>query len=778
MNSRFQSIGVRVAVATFLLAFLLVSASIAIVQTRGRSLVAEESRKLVEESGNNAVAALLARGNEIASLTRDISSLAAAMPRDEALVEAVLPAVVDFHGDHGINGGGWWPSRFGFHPDEERHSFFWARDRSRGEVLVRSRDFDTSKMGYHNEEWFVPARHMKRGRCYWSQVYVWEGQPMVTCAVARFQGDTFLGVGTVDQRLQDLQSFTEAWSARSDGYMFIVDRDNRFITWPHSGEVQREQIDASGSTTLRFIDVAEFAAERPGFEPLAQALQAANARLLDAARQQLGASYSRKVESIDSASYQIDRAQAELVTAIAADPFAGRYSLENSTLSDQARLDDDPLLDGASVASVFMVPNSYWKLVIVRPLSATVATANQIAWFLTWTLAGAALVVAVVAYLLLQQGVVRPLRQLGTVMERVAALIASRRYIELKRHKLGVRRRDELGLLANNFDELLNRVVENEGALATVNQELERKVDLRTAELSQTLDRLKASQAQLVQSEKMASLGQMVAGVAHEINTPLGYVKNNLLIAQDLTGQLLDCHSKTAALVSMLDDPGASQGDLDRVAVEMQGAIAGLGGVDLKEDLTSIYADSLFGLEQIGELVVNLRNFSRLDEARVKDVQLHECIESALTIARNVLKNKVDVVRQFSELPPVACSPAQINQVLLNLFTNAAHAIDERGILTVSTRQAGNRVVVGVRDTGRGIPSDVLPRIFDPFFTTKRIGEGTGLGLSIAYQIIHAHGGTIHVESTVGVGTVFEIELPTQPRTMTQQSPILAMEAP
>jgi signal transduction histidine kinase len=157
---------------------------------------------------------------------------------------------------------------------------------------------------------------------------------------------------------------------------------------------------------------------------------------------------------------------------------------------------------------------------------------------------------------------------------------------------------------------------------------------------------------------------------------------------------------------------------------------------------------------------VNLRNFSRLDEARIKDTQLNECVESTLQIARNVLKNRVRVVKNLGPVPTVSCSPSQINQVLLNLINNAAQAVEEQGTVTISTTSDEQFVHVSVQDDGKGIPADVLPRIFDPFFTTKKVGEGTGLGLSIVYKIVQQHGGRIKVSSKPGVGTRFIISLP------------------
>jgi len=190
----------------------------------------------------------------------------------------------------------------------------------------------------------------------------------------------------------------------------------------------------------------------------------------------------------------------------------------------------------------------------------------------------------------------------------------------------------------------------------------------------------------------------------------------------------------------------------------------------LVDDLSQLFGDTLFGLEQIGELVVGLKDFARLDRAMSEEVDLNDCIRSALLIARNSIKDKAEALLQLGELPPIPCAPSQINQVLLNLFTNAAQAIDGFGQILVKTWAEESAVFVSVQDNGRGMPAPVLARIFDPFFTTKAVGQGTGLGLSISFKIIQDHGGLIRVASEPGRGTRFLIRLPRPPAAALQRS--------
>jgi signal transduction histidine kinase len=290
---------------------------------------------------------------------------------------------------------------------------------------------------------------------------------------------------------------------------------------------------------------------------------------------------------------------------------------------------------------------------------------------------------------------------------------------------------DEIGVLAVSFNQLIQRVSEY------------------TQELKQT-------QSQLIQTEKMSSLGQMVAGIAHEINNPVNFIGGNIDYANKYIQDLAD-------LVTLYQEyyPNPPDAILERIEdIELE---------FLREDLPKTLSSMKMGADRIHEIVVSMRNFSRSDDGNMKSADIHEGIDSTLVILNHRLKQGIQVIKQYGKLPAVECSPAQLNQVFMNVIGNAIDALEEvkkgdKGYsptIWISTEVAAdNTVTVKIRDNGPGIAAGCAQQIFDPFFTTKSIGKGTGLGLAISYQIVAKHHGKIEVNSQIGQGTEFVITLP------------------
>ncbi|MGB1010376.1 MAG: DAHL domain-containing protein [Thiolinea sp.] len=295
--------------------------------------------------------------------------------------------------------------------------------------------------------------------------------------------------------------------------------------------------------------------------------------------------------------------------------------------------------------------------------------------------------------------------------------------------------------------------------LQSANENLEQHVAERTSDLHRALSNLQESQAQLVQSEKMASLGQMVAGITHEINTPLAYVKSGLDITRMRLDELGELVTACGTLNQTLSDENASDEAIHSQLQQIGELTEVLEENETMNETSDLLTDGIHGMDQISDIITNLKNFSRMDRAKVSAFNVNEGLESTLKIAKNIVKHK-SIMKNYDDVRTITCSPSSINQVFLNLITNAAQATDEDGEILLITTQLEDAIKIEVRDNGKGIPGDVIDQIFDPFFTTKAIGQGTGLGLSIVQRIIREHNGSITVDSEEGVGTCFTVILP------------------
>ena len=310
-------------------------------------------------------------------------------------------------------------------------------------------------------------------------------------------------------------------------------------------------------------------------------------------------------------------------------------------------------------------------------------------------------------------------------------------------------------LLMSALDDLLRVIATRNAELTEANRTLEARVVERTAELQTTIETLRSTQVKLVETEKLASVGQLASGLAHEINNPLAFISANLSALGEHTTTLLEVVDAAQALEPQL--PEAARGDL-RKAREA----SDLGFV--REDLGHLLAETNAGVKRVQAIVRDLKDFSRVDGGALVEVELRSCVESTLKVVGANVREGVSFTTAFGPTPRLRCQAAQVNQALLALVVNAAQAVrargDGRGEVVVRTGVEGDCVFVEVKDRGVGMPPDVLARVYEPFFTTRAPGQGVGLGLTTAWNCAQAHGGRIDAASEVGVGSTFRLVLP------------------
>jgi signal transduction histidine kinase len=285
------------------------------------------------------------------------------------------------------------------------------------------------------------------------------------------------------------------------------------------------------------------------------------------------------------------------------------------------------------------------------------------------------------------------------------------------------------------------------------NELLEQQVRQRTADLESAYDKLKSSQDQLLQQEKMATIGVLMAGIAHEINNPVGYITSNLVSLKKYGERLI-------GFISEQDEVIRAGAAAPRIVEQLAARRSKLKIDHILMDFPELLDESVEGADRIKKIVQDLKCFSRKDMDQMASADINQCLKSALGIVHNELKYKAVVVCDYGELSPTFCNAQQLGQVFINLLINAVHAIDTQGKITVSTRQENGLILITISDTGCGIPEDIRQSIFDPFFTTKEVGKGTGLGLAICQDIINKHGGKLELASEIGMGTTFSVSIP------------------
>lgn len=369
-------------------------------------------------------------------------------------------------------------------------------------------------------------------------------------------------------------------------------------------------------------------------------------------------------------------------------------------------------------------------------------------WLLGVTVFLASLVVGFTY--LIARGITVPLKNLIQTAQTIAQGKLDQR--------VQIRSSDEVGILGATFNDMARALSAREDELQELNKNLENIVRLRTLELEDSNEALKKAyvdlqnaQEQLVQSEKMASLGQLVAGIAHEIKNPLNFIYGNTGFLADYTQRLRNILEAYERLPSITPE---EREQIETLKKETNYAF-------IKEDLQTLIDNFSEGARRINAIVSDLRTFSRMDTDVLSDIDLHSSLDMSLNLLRNQYKGRVEIHRDYGGIPRIQGYSGKLSQVFMNLLSNAFHAIQEKGDVWIRTRSLNGTVEVEIEDNGMGIPKENLHRIFEPFFTTKAVGQGTGLGLCISYGIIEQHQGKIHVSSTPRQGTVFTVRLPT-----------------
>lgn len=743
----FSSITTKVTLALMIGFALIIALVFYVVDKEGYEKIRQETDKLIVQKGENATNAIDFNIKSVMRSATQLRDTSEILPLNEASFSATLDDVFNKNNLALLGSGGIWPDAYQLDPNQKSVPLV----RLRRDASFITPPASEAISSYQDASWFKAVKVLKPKTCLWNHVVPSQtgNELAISCGLSIEREGKFWGATTVNFTLNEVQANIEQLNEElGEGYAILIDNSNQIVA-----SSDAKKIPFISDTTGKPLLLSGWVDTNPSWQPILTAINEDRQKTIASTKSSAPAALTATLTDFDKSLGTEPGSMLINFAAYSGDrnPYTSR--IEHSLLGT-FDLTNDAIYRNDARAYVFVVPETMWKLVIVKPVKEVNNIADTLSKNLIKYLMFALLLTAAIIFFLLDYLALRPLQDTTEQILEADKLIDDNKYHQLSTIQFSRTGNDEIGVVNNSLSNLLAQIQRNEGQLANINQQLEIKVEERTKEL-------RASQVQLIRSEKMATLGQMVAGVAHEVNTPLSYVQNNLEIIGQLSEQYEELIAMVSELKSAMSQGDASKEEVEQLLGEIMTATQEIEEDDLNDELKELIKDSLFGVEQITDMVLNLRNFARLDESKVKNIDLRECIESSLKIARNTIKHH-EIIRELHDIPEVNCSPSQINQVLVNLFNNASQAIGDKpdGMIKIVTRADQDNVYIDVIDNGSGMTPEVAERLFEPFFTTKGAGEGTGLGMAISQQIMEQHNAQIKVDSKVGQGTRFTLVFP------------------
>ena len=772
-----------------------------------RPLLIKGQQKQVELLGNKIVANLSHSIVATETVAAAIASVYTGMAdKSAATIKQIVPGLFDLpESANIIAGGGVWPEPFHFSKDRRLRSFFWGRkDDNR---LHYFDDYnDISGAGYHNEKWYVPARYAKTKRGIWSESYVdpYSLQPMVTCTVPMFEKGAFVGVSTVDLKLEGLAELFAKAGNEVDGYLFALDNNNKFLAFPEPGLIRKQDDYGDKELALGFIDSSALGRKEKRFTPVSIAIAEIDQKLIELVKTRTK-SYDKLVQTLVHESYQIDHNQARLIAAYLVEPLCEETSLSKKLTS--FKVDEDLILHESATVTIFHIPRANWKLAVVVPDSRIAVIVSRIMGKMIFYLAIGLLITLFSAYFLLRIKFLLPLQKITSQLKRIED------EPEQDALELEITSKNELGKLAYHFNrrtrELANSrkryrdlfdnakdaifIHDRESAILDVNQTMLSVFQIPDRETACSLSINDLSYKKNVSNLATELVGKAFAGEPQEFEwsckrfrdgasfdamvnlSRSSYAGVTVVIATvtDITEKLRN--ERELRKVSQLESLGLLAGG---IAHDFNNLLSGIFGnislarmqVSPSSKVDKFLERAEGSLQRTTALTRQLLTFAKGGEPSLMAVDLEDLVLESAEFAVHGSNVKLEV-DQSPELWQVYVDKGQIGQVISNLVINAVQAMPDGGVITIKMTNLEESVVPGegasvqadyvrvsVSDHGNGISSVDLEKIFDPYFTTK--ANGCGLGLALCFSIVKKHNGFIRVESELGSGTTFNVDLP------------------
>ena len=706
-ESWFTSLGARLSAYHFIFMLVLIFSTVAALFYIEQNVLLSQGHEQSRQLGNRIVAELGQRVASTEAITRNLAQLGELLDKDPQIFKKVIPEIIDFSGDSRIAGGGIWPEPFSFDPALKRRSFFWGRE-SDGSLKYFDDYNDMDGPGYHNEEWYVPARYLKAGKVYWSKSYMdpYSYEPMVTCTAPMFKNGKFSGVSTIDIKLTGLEEFFREKAANSGAYIFAVDRNNKLLSFPDKQSSKHFNKDENGKISEEFMNITELSAKLPSYKPVESLLNAINLEVFK--KESEKSSLTELSRKISDGSYQINEDEGEIIAA-----YLNGLILESE---QKIQLSKDPVLNKQSLIYTFVMPSTGWKVLVVTPLEKVNAFAKEVTSQIIKFVVVVELVILLLMLLVTSKLITKPLASMSQKLNEVSEDALDDILLQEQE------RSDEIGHLAYEINKRSKAIRDSINKLQESNLVLEERVKERTDEIQQALKQVEEAKTKAESANKSKS--HFLANMSHEIRTPM----NAILGYTDLLYKELH-EPKLRNYIATIKNSGQSLLTLINDIL----------------DLSKVEA---------GKIELNL-----------KPVNIRQTFESVIDQFRDIAEKKQIGMEFFSDdsIPPfLKLDDHRMRQILNNLVGNAVK-FTRKGKVKISliSYSENGELKFSVKDEGPGIPEEKQEQIFENFEQADNVDTecGTGLGLAITKRLVELMNGNISVESSFGNGAEFFVEL-------------------
>ncbi len=765
-------------------------------------ILLKKERESIQNIGNSIVLELRNKIKNAETISLSIANIYNSLPKKREIFMKVIPDFFNLPGYKSIiAGGGVWPEPYTFNKRNYYNSFFWGRD-SNGDLKYYDNYNNPHGKGYFHEEWYVPVKYLEKTKVYWSRSYIdpYSKQPMVTCSSPIKINKNFLGVATVDLKLEGLAKLFSIYAKQINGYIFVLDRENNFLYFPKENLI----IEKKGFAK-KYINFKRFAKKFPQYSSVEKELFSIDKRLIKIAKRK-NLKFDKIVDKISNNSYQITKNEAILITTIISAPLKSILKTSINTKLGSAEIKNDLIFQESSTCSIFYMPGTYWKIGVVVPNSLLVKLVNSISWNIISYLLISLIIILLCGYMIIRKNFLIPLKditkQLLTSKEKDDNLLIKyssddelgRLVYYLNERTLELKESEEYANAIFEQSPISIQIFDKNGVAIDSNKAWEElwKVDKKDFNGKYNIFKDKifrnTTEFQYIK-DVFNGKTAIINNFEYNLKTVSGFGRDRILNV--IMFPIKDNNNNVVRVVIIQDDI------TDKVKMEETmkrfGQLEALGELSagIAHDFNNILTGMLLNIEMLEitfsdnekamkfiskvktsinsakELINKIKMVSQREEFKFSPFKLNNVLKEAIEIVKPAIpfniKVKVSVIgKNFW----INGDKNSINQVIMNILINAKDAIKaanrEKGLIDITLSEDGQNAILKISDNGVGIPKEIQDKIFEPFFSTKQKTEarGTGLGLSIAHNIILLHNGIIKVESTVGKGTIFTIELP------------------